>query len=461
VADKWRSAFAGVDGCNRVLRLVEPPPPPPLTPAELVRLRFHAETRFLRGLYYFELRRTFGAVPYVDETLDPTAAAAVPNDVDIYPAIEADLQFAGDNLPETQPDPDEAGEVLPGRPNKWAAISFLGKVYLYQGKFAAAKALFDQAIANGKTAAGAKYGLSSDYAANFTGRYATPAGLNSEVVFAVETAVTPASPSGSGAAGCCGFFQPSFDLVNSFRTDPNGPPLPGTYNGSPLKNDFGIPSATPFTPDSIALDPRIDHAVGRRGVPFLNWGDHPGADWIPDQAYGGPYSPKKYVLRMARGVTRGVTTANQALMRFADVLLMAAECEVEVGSLEKARELVNQVRARAANPASWVKRPDGSNAANYVIGLYNTPWTDKDVARTAVRFERKLELSGEGHRFYDLVRWGTAAASIQSYLQFDGATLAAALGGASFTAGKNEVYPIPQEQIDARAPGVLQQNPGY
>lgn len=85
----------------------------------------------------------------------------------------------------------------------------------------------------------------------------------------------------------------------------------------------------------------------------------------------------------------------------------------------------------------------------------------KDFARTAVRFERKLELSGEGHRFHDLVRWGAAASTVPSYLQFDGATLGAALGGASFTAGKHEVYPIPQEQIDARAPGVLQQHRGY
>ena len=465
VADKWRKSFAGVDRCNRVLNMVEPPPQFPRTLDEEVRLHLRTQARFLRALYYFELRRTFGAVPYVDETLDGAAAAAVPNDVDIYPAIEADLQFAIDNLPETAfrlIDEPNLGA------NKWAAMALLGKVYLYQGKFAEAKNLFDQMIANGTTAAGAKYALLPRYADNFTGVYTG----NAEAVFAVQTAVTPGAvqigvtptrPSGSGPAGCCGFFQPSFDLVNSFRVDANGLPLPGTYNGNPVASDFGIPSATPFNPDFGPLDPRIDHAVGRRGIPFLNWGDHPGAEWILDQAYGGPYSPKKYVLpKPYRGVThRGVTNLNQALMRYADVLLMAAECEIEAGSLEKARDYVNQVRARAANPASWVKRPDGSNAANYVIGLYNTPWFDQGFARTVVRFERKLELSGEGHRFYDLVRWGTAASTIQSYLQFEGATLGAALGGASFTAGKNELYPIPQEQLDARAPGVLQQNPGY
>ena len=152
---------------------------------------------------------------------------------------------------------------------------------------------------------------------------------------------------------------------------------------------------------------------------------------------------------------------NYNIIRFSDVLLMAAECEVELGNLEKARELVNQVRTRASNPASWVKRGDGSNAANYVIGLYNTPWTDASAARTAVRFERKLELSGEGHRFFDLVRWGIASEAINAYLQFEGATLNVALGGATFQAGKNEYYPIPQTQIDRQGADVLKQNPGY
>ena len=152
---------------------------------------------------------------------------------------------------------------------------------------------------------------------------------------------------------------------------------------------------------------------------------------------------------------------NYTIIRFADVLLMAAECEVEAGSLEKAREYVNQVRARAANPATWVKNPDGSNAANYIIGLYNTPWTDKEAARTAVRFERKLELSGEGHRFFDLVRWGIAKPVLDAYLTHEAKYLTTMFGGAKFTSGKTEYLPIPQAQIDIQGKDVLTQNPGY
>jgi hypothetical protein len=152
---------------------------------------------------------------------------------------------------------------------------------------------------------------------------------------------------------------------------------------------------------------------------------------------------------------------NYTIIRFADVLLMAAEAEIEAGSLETARGYVNQVRARAANPATWVKRSNGSNAANYVIGLYNTPWTDKAAATKAVRMERKLELSGEGHRLFDLVRWGVASTELNAYLAYEAKLLVTKFGGAKFTAGKAEYQPIPQSQIDIMGKDNVPQNPGY
>jgi hypothetical protein len=153
---------------------------------------------------------------------------------------------------------------------------------------------------------------------------------------------------------------------------------------------------------------------------------------------------------------------NYTVIRYADVLLMAAEAEVEAGSLEKAREYVNLVRARAANSKHWVKKADGTPAANYQISPYPaSAFANKADATKAVRMERKLELSGEGHRFFDLVRWGVAAAEINAYLAYDSKYLVSALGGAKFTAGKNEYFPIPQTQIDIQGASVLSQNPGY
>jgi len=455
VAEQWRAAYDAIERCNAVLRLLDQTTDPTITPQRAQRVR--GEARFMRAFYYFDLRRLFGAVPYIDETMTPAAAAAVANDVDIYPQIEADFQFA-----------ENIGTTTGGwGANKWAGVAFLAKIKMTQGDLMAAKPLLDQLIAQGATAAGVKYTLEPIYRSSLTGSVAPGLGpyqfgsRSGEIVFGALAVPPPEIERDSIPYGCCGFFQPSFDLVDAFRTDANGLPTVGV-----VANDFGLLSSDPFNPDAGLLDPRLDDSVGRRGIPYVDWGIHPGADWILDQAYGGPFLPRKYVvaqsvLAESFAPIRGLTSRSQVLLRFADILLMAAEVEVEIGSLEVARSLVNQVRARAANPAGWTKLGDGSNAANYVVGLYNTPWVDKNLAREAVRTERRIELSGEGVRFYDLVRWGIAAQVINAYLQSEGAKLTQALGGASFTAGRDELYPIPQAEIDARAPGVLQQNPGY
>ncbi len=101
------------------------------------------------------------------------------------------------------------------------------------------------------------------------------------------------------------------------------------------------------------------------------------------------------------------------MIRFSHAILWLAECEIELGNLERARTLVNQIRARAQNAAGFVKRADGTNAANYVIGQYTAAWTDPVFARKAVRFEERLEFGMEGHRFFDLVRWGIADQSAE------------------------------------------------
>ncbi|MCA0236347.1 MAG: RagB/SusD family nutrient uptake outer membrane protein [Bacteroidetes bacterium] len=473
VADRWGPLYEGISRCNATLRILGTSTDATLTDAD--KKRISAEARFLRGHYYFELKKSYNNVPYVDESLSSDEAVKVPNTADIWPNIEADFQYAFDNLPETQ--------SAAGRANKWAAAAYLGKTYLYEKKYQDAKNMFNQVISSGKTASGAAYGLMDNYAQLFNAEFDN----NKESIFAVQAAANTGStnnanpdfvlnfPYNTGPAGpgnCCGFFQPSFELVNSFRTDANGLPLlDGSYNNAAneVKTDQGLLSSAAFTPDAGNLDPRLDHSVGRRGIPYLDWGAFPGYDWIRDQAYAGPYAPKKYIyyksqegtLTDGSSWTRGYGAMNYVIIRFADVLLMQAECEIELGNLEAARALVNQVRARAANPATWVKDSGGANAANYVIGLYNTPWTSADAARSAVRFERKLELSGEGHRFFDLVRWGIADATLDAYLQYEGSKLPVALGGSSFTANKNEYYPIPQTQIDRQGADVLHQNPGY
>ncbi|MCF0057404.1 RagB/SusD family nutrient uptake outer membrane protein [Dyadobacter sp. CY356] len=473
IADKWTGLYEGVARANLVMKLIG------VAKADVTdadKKRIGGEARFLRGHYYFELKRGFNNTPYVDETVDyGTGIEKVSNNKDLWPLIEADIKYAYDNLPETQ---DAAGRV-----NKWAAAAYLAKVYMYQKKFTEAKALYDLIIAGGQTTNGKKYAL----VPRFQDAFKASNDNNSESVFAIQAAANTGSVNNAnpefdlnwpynvgpnGPGNCCSFFAPSFELGNSFRTDATGLPLlDGSYNtaGKELKTDMGLKSSDPFTPDAGPVDPRLDHSIGRRGIPYLDWIEHPGNDWIRNQSNAGPYTTKKYAyyrtdigsLQDNSSWTPGYTAINVNIIRYADVLLMAAEAEVEVGSLEKAREYVNLVRARAANPASFVKRSTGENAANYVIDIYKTAFASKEAARTAVRFERKLELSGEGHRFFDLVRWGTAATELNAYLNYESQKLSGALGGSKFTANKNEYLPLPQDQVDLIGKDILIQNPGY
>lgn len=469
---KWRHQYDGVSRSNDVLRLVDQAED--ITAED--KARIIAEARFLRGYYHFEAKRMWNNVPYIDENtvvFSDFASAKVPNDQNIWPMIEADIQHAYENLPETFP------QV--GRVNKWAAGAYLAKVYLYQQKFAEARPLLETIINNGKTTNGLKYALHPEFHSNFR----TSGNNGAESVLSVQNSVNDGGGAlnsrnadvlnftyTGGPGGCCGFHQPSQNLVNAYQTDANGLPLIDTFNdGAGVKSDQGILSSQPFDPHTGPLDPRLDWTVGRRGIPHLDWGPHPGSSWIRDQVYGGPYSPKKNhyyseetgVMTDGSSWTSGYIALDNNLMRFAEVLLMAAEAEVEAGSLEVARDYVNRVRSRAMNPDGFVKNPDGTPAANYVIDIYTAPWTDQAAARKRVRFERRLELAMEGHRFFDLVRWGIAAETLNNYLAVE-RDRREYLRGATFKAGVSEYYPIPEQQVILSSiDGVptLQQNPGY
>lgn len=459
VEGKWRNYYDGISRTNQAIKAFKS-----LTNiVETQRTQRLAEARFLRGFYHYELHKIFGNIPYIDETL---IDVRIGNAGSPLAKIQADLKAAADVLPLTQ------SEV--GRATKGGAQALLAASYLRESKYAEAKVLLD-AIINSK-----RYSLNALYHDNFN-----PAVRNTnESVLEVQQSVNDGTegdngnwgdvlnfPYNGGPQGCCGFHQPSQNLVNAFQTDANGLPLLDTYNNQDVKSDNGIKSADPFTTHTGNLDPRLDWTVGRRGIPYLDWGLHPGSTWIRDQSYGGPYAPKKNVhyrtqqgvLSSAAGWSTGPNTNNVKLIRYADVLLQAAECEVEIGSLEKAREYTNLVRARAANPAGWVKTDAGTPAANYVIGLYNTPWTDKALARKAVRFERRLELGMEGHRFFDLVRWGVAEAEKTAYFAAEGKKRQYLAGG-RFVKGKSEVFPIPAKAITQSAKDgqiTIKQNPGY
>lgn len=476
---KWVVAYEGINRTNTVLKFL--PEAADITDADKQKLS--GETRFLRGHYYFDLKKMFGNIPWVDETTAEPGAVA--NNEDVWPKIEADFKFAYDNLPNTQ--------SQKGRANKWAAGAYLGKAQLFQKKWAEAKATLDAVVANGVTSSGEKYALLPKFQDNFNAATKN----NAESVFAVQQVANDGTNSISNGNEawmlnhpynspfrCCGFYQPSIDLANSFQTDAAGLPLVDTYNAKTLKNDQGVSAAAAFTPDNtVALDPRIDWTVGRRGLPFHDWGLHPGAAWIRDQAYAGPFSPKKSIY-WQEGADVYADQSSWApgsaisinIIRFADVLLMLAEAEAQLGNLARSQELVNMIRARAAKKESWLhtyvdasKPMEGFTdkpAANYVIKPYAAgafASMGKEKALQAIYFERKLELAMEGHRFFDLSRWGIAAETLNKYFSFEGAITPDVRGG-NFVKGRNEVYPIPLRQIDLstkNGSSPLKQNPGY
>lgn len=451
---KWKGIFAGVNRANAVINLIN----------GIVNGDFSkqlAEAKFLRGHFNYELQKMYGNVPFISAENAANTDYNQPNPGPIWDKIEADFQFAIDNLPDTQ---DE-----PGRANSWTAKAYLGKVLLQQRKWASALTVLKDVIDNGP------YSLLPEFGDNFR-----LAGENGpESVFAIQfTADSGNSPNGNlggtlnfpggGPFGsCCGFYQPTQDLVNAYQTNANGLPLLDTFNQTDVKNDYGINSADPFTPETKPLDPRLDFTVGRRGIDYNGWEVNPGKEWIRASFadISGPYLPKKNIYHAGESANQGTggwgqqrSGINFYIIRFADVLLMAAEAAVETNDLSTALTYVNMVRNRAKN-STYVKDASGNDAANYVIKPYSS-FTDQTMARKAVHMERRLELAMEGKRLFDLRRWGNAESIMNAYFINESRVITSFSGKARAYQSKFDVLPIPLNAIDLSG-GILQQNPGF
>lgn len=466
LAITWNNYYEGIIRCNNTLlylaKVKAATTGEKIDPARATVIE--AEAKMLRAHYYFTLYRLFIHIPYLDETVTTTAAAgALKNDQDVLPKIEADLQFAATNLPDDHP----LGDV--GRSNKLAAQAYLGKFYLYQKKYPEALALF-------KTVIDAKPALEG---LPFQNNFNITTENGPEGIFVVQDIINSDGSGdnanvgdmlsgfyGTAPVNCCGFSQPSIDLVNAYKVDANGLPyLDNSYRTNPYTSDMlltGDAKANYKVDQNLSFDPRLDYTVGRRGVTYRDWGTMPGDAWIRDPAYAGPFVGYKSMINQAdfsgNTVNGGlyITGLNINIIRLADVYLMAAEAAIETGDMASALKWVNAVRARASklNGAT----ANGAPAAKYKVGLYPS-FPNADYARNAVRFERRLELAMEGQRWFDLVRWGIAKQTIESYSSFEGQFLENDKG-ITFDADKDTYYPIPQNQMD-RSNGALTQNSGY
>lgn len=155
---------------------------------------------------------------------------------------------------------------------------------------------------------------------------------------------------------------------------------------------------------------------------------------------------------------------NDYVFRYSDVMLMRAEALIELGRLEDARTIINDIRQRAKN--SIAKHIEYA-ADQCDIALYpESYFQDKETARKCLRWERRLELGMENERFFDLRRWGVASETLNNFFKheqndvYDGQSYAQYYKDAHFTAGKNEFWPIPYNQL-YYIPGLYKQNKGY
>ena len=463
--------YVGVARVNTALQLVD---------AQSVanyplKTQRQAELRFLRGHFYFLLKILFNHIPWIDETIQKTAAnyGAVSNVAltsdQLWTNIAADFQFAAANLPVNQ------SQV--GRATKGAAQAYLAKTLLYQAytqdasnnvtgidksKLALVNSYCDSVINSGK------YSLDPDYAQNFL-----PQNHNSpESVFSIQYSNNDGTPVGRIDAGhcldypmnvqygCCGFHVPSNNLVNAFKTDANGLPQFTTFN-----NNDVVPTGDYKT---NTFDPRLDHTVAIPGHPYkyqtalvynASWARNP-------QSYGSLLSLKEVVAYTDPSFTRFPpfmsSSKDWEVIRYADVLLMKAEALIQLGQEGAALPLINSVRQRAKNSTALLVQADGTATSNYSMDIYrpgvNCTWTNT-YALQALMFERRLEFAMEGYRFFDLVRWGIAADYLNSYFATE-QTRTPHLAGAAFTKNRDEYLPISQNQLNF-SKGLYKQNPGW
>ncbi len=463
---KWRAVYEGIARCNSTIVTANKAKEEGAITDDEYNW-FIAQARALRGYYHLEAWRLWADrssgmyVPYVDENTDP---ATVTNTEDVRDKIIEDLE-AGTKLPNNM-------EQV-GRFNKTVSEVFLAKAYMQMyNDYAEALPYLQDAEANGTNPAGQKAQLDPLYGEIFDIEKRNGV----ESIYTVQYSVNDGSggwnggwgevlnfpyKSGGSPGGCCGFFQPTQDFVNSFRTDPaTGLPfLDNSYNDEIVNNDQGLTPDDAFTEYTGALDPRLDWSVGRRGIPFWDWGEMTGSDWIRDQSYAGPYVGKKQVYKKSQegtytevgNWTSGWTANGYRMIRYADVLLLKAECEAMLSQDDLGMGEVNAIRERAANPDGFVKEADGvTPAANYVISPYPaSQFSNTADAMKAIKFERKLELGLEGHRYYDLQRWDEVVPELTRILAYEKTMpWGSALYGSAKVGSEDVNFPVPQRQID-------------
>jgi hypothetical protein len=395
----WGDFYQGIFRANILLQKL-----PSIPMDEAKKVRFAAEAKALRAYYYFELVRTFRNIPLILEPIPTSGIYGVLQSTpeEVYAQIEKDLKEALPELPITITDvTTEAGRFSQG-----SVKALLGKVYLYQGKNALAAAEF--ANVNGTPGGTSMYGYK--LLSSFADLWKISNKFNTESI--IEVSHTDKSNADWG------FWGTGADEGNSVNimVGPRGYNRPANSPAPDYVSGWSFNTVTQSLYDALKLDPRFDatildmKALKAAGV----------ADWAPNYQDTGYFLKKFMPLNSDNSTGGGATALNYKqdvyAIRLADTYLMEAEALGGTGT--RAQALLDAVRAR--------------------VGLGSIP-----VSVSAIMAERRLELAGEGHRWFDLVRTGQAASVLASR---------------GFTAGKNEIWPIPLKELENTK---IVQNPNY
>ncbi|HEX3010153.1 MAG TPA: RagB/SusD family nutrient uptake outer membrane protein [Bacteroidales bacterium] len=396
IGEAWTGNFNGVTRCNQAIENV-----PKYNIVESLKTRYIAEARFLRALYYFNLVRCFGDVPLINKVIDAdnTSDLELANTRVAASAIYAFIEDDLNFAIENLPLNTEYAAADLGRATKGAATGLLAKVSMYEKKWDAVLALTNKIIANQV----GTYGLVTDYATIWR-----EVGENSsESLFEIQArGITP-------NAGIDGYV------------DIQGPRGSITYSDG----TSGI-SGWGFNTPSNDLEHAYEAGDLRKAATIMYRGQTLwdgavlGADVANER-----YNYKAYVSKKMESFNGNDWSANKNIrvLRMGEIYLMNAEAANELGEAGLAQTSLDLVRKRA--------------------GLEKTTASSKTDLRTAIWNERRVELAMEHDRFFDLIRQGRAGEVLRAL-------------GKNFVDGKNELFPIPQTEIDASG-GKLKQNPGY
>ncbi len=465
----WYRLYVAISRCNGAIQAIQEGTQNDNTTHLL------AEARFLRAHFYYKLQQMWYEVPLVKEGMDNATVEATKQSSheEVMQFLADEFQFAYENL-------DNVAPGKTGRATKAAAAAYLAKVYLNwaygdgyesntgyshvdKSKMSKVVEYCDAVLADG-------YGLLPSFGDVFMVNHKN----SQESVFAVQHSNKADDGTKFGRAnwsnmlnGCwgiwsCGwdFHKPSQNLVNAFKTK-NGLPMFDDYNAD--HNTYPVNQA----PTGQKWGPRLFHTVGMPTFPYKYEEQYTlTMDNSRNPADYGFYTSMKEVPQRSKGEDYDnpwqAFGVNDYVFRTADVMLMKAEAQIELDNLDQAVLIIDAIRERAANS---IKDYVDYAAEQCEITQYGS-FPSKDYARQALRWERRLELAMEGHRFFDLRRWGMLSSTLNTYFaeesesKYEGKAYAGYLKGAHFTKEKNEYFPIASNQINY-VPGLYHQNKGY